>query len=120
MLRIIAIIFGIAFIFVGVAGFLSTFVKNGLLFGIFEMGSLHSIAFIVTGVLAIMCATRFKSTKLYFKIVGIVYAIVAIVGFWRGGDLYILHVNLADNVLHIVIGVIAIYLGFAAKTKEAV
>jgi hypothetical protein len=115
MLRIIAILFGIGFIFAGVAGFLPQFISDGLLFGLFEVNTMHNIVHLVSGVLAIMAATSYKYAKLYFQIFGVIYAIVAIVGFWKGGDLYIMHMNMADNILHTGIAVIALYLGFSTK-----
>jgi hypothetical protein len=117
MLRTIAILFGIAFIFAGVAGFLPSFNPNGLLFGYFEVNSMHNIVHLVTGVLAIMASTSYRFTKIYFSVFGLIYTVVAIWGFWNNGDLYLMHVNTADNILHIVIGVLAIYLGFSAKRQ---
>ena len=116
MLRMIAILFGIGFVFAGVAGFLpDTFLKDGLLFGYFEVNTMHNIVYIVTGVLAIMAATNLKYTILFFKLFGLVYTVTAIWGFWSGGDLVMMHANTADNILHLVTGVIALYLGFSAK-----
>ena len=77
MIRFIAVLFGIAFIFGGVAGYMPAFTINGALLGIFEVNNVHNIVHIVSGVLAIMAATSFKYTKLYFLIFGIVYTAVA-------------------------------------------
>ena len=118
MLRIMAILFGIGFIFAGVAGFLPSFTTDNLLLGYFEVDGMHNIAHITSGVLAIMAATSLKYTRWYFQLFGIIYALLGIVGFWRGGDLYFMTVNFADNILHSVIGVLALYLGFFFKSKE--
>lgn len=117
MLRMIAILFGIAFIFAGVAGFMDIFMKDGMLFGIFMVDSLHNMVHIVTGVIAIMAATNLRFTKLFFMVFGVVYTMIAIWGFWTGGDLMIMHANMSDNVLHLVVGVLAIYLGFSANAR---
>ena len=119
MLRIIAILFGIGFIFAGVAGFLPTFIKDGLLFGYFEVNNVHNMVHMVTGVLAIMASTSYRFTKLFFKLFGLIYTVVAIWGFWNNGDLYVMHVNMADNILHIVVGVVSIYLGFSPSKSQA-
>jgi hypothetical protein len=116
MLRIIAILFGIAFIFAGVAGFMPMFMQDGLLFGYFMVDSLHNLVHIVTGVIAIMAATSYRLTRGFFKIFGVIYFIVAIWGFWTG-DLILIHVNTADNILHLVVGLIAIYLGFSKSAR---
>lgn len=113
MIRFIAVLFGIGFIFAGVAGFLPSFTPNGLLFGIFEVNSMHNIVHLVSGVIAIMAATSHYFSRLFFQVFGVIYSIVAILGFARGGDLFIMHANMADNFLHLGIGVIALLLGFA-------
>lgn len=114
MIRFIAVLFGIAFIFGGVAGYRSEFMTNGLLLGLFEVDNMHNIVHIVSGVLAIMAATSLKFTKLYFLLFGLVYTAVAILGFVRNGDLMMMHVNMADNYLHLGIGVISLLLGLIA------
>lgn len=119
MLRFFAILFGIAFIFGGVAGFLPTFVDGNLLFGYFQVNTMHNIIHIASGVIAIMASTSIRYTRLYFQIFGVVYALTAIAGFWTGGDLMMMQVNLADNILHTVIGVVSMYLGFFVKHKQA-
>lgn len=117
MLRFFAVLLGIGFIFAGVAGNMPMFMQDGLLFGFFEVNSMHNLFHIVTGVIAIMAATRYMLTKLFFKLLGIVYTAIAIYGFYTGGDLIIMHVNLYDNILHIAVGVLSLFLGFT-KSKE--
>lgn len=115
MLRALAIVFGIVFIFIGVAGFFPALTPNGFLFGFFEVDTMHNVVHIVSGVIAIMAATNYRYTKLFFQVFGIIYGVVAILGFARGGDLFMMHVNTADNVLHVFISVVALYLGFIFK-----
>jgi hypothetical protein len=118
MLRIIAVLFGIGFIFAGVAGFLPSFMPNGLLLGLFEIDMMHNIVHIVSGVVAIMAATSYHYSRLYFRVFGVLYAIVTVAGFWKG-QVYIMHMNMADNFLHLVITLIALYLGFFFKKRAA-
>ena len=118
LLRMIAIVFGIVFIFAGVAGFLSMFMTNGLLFGFFEVSHLLSLFYLASGVLAIMAATRTRYAHLYFRVFGVVYILLSAVGFARNGDAYVTHVNMADNILHLVIALIALYFGFSAKHRR--
>jgi len=121
MIRLIAVLFGVGFIFAGVAGFFPSFMPNGLLFGLFEVDSMHNIVHIASGVIAIMAATSHKYSRLYFQIFGIVYAIVAILGFVLNGDLsfMMMHVNMADNFLHLGIAIVALYMGFFFRRVEA-
>lgn len=119
MIRLVTILFGVALIFAGVAGFVPALTINGALFGIFEVDAMHNIVHIVTGVLAIMAATNLRLTKLFFTIFGIVYTLIAIIGFARDGDLFIMHVNLADNFLHLGIGLFSIYLAYHIHKHSA-
>lgn len=117
MLRIMAVLFGIGFIFVGVAGFLPVFFYNNLLFGIFEVDTMHNFFHIVSGVIAIMCATDYRSTVWFFRLFGILYGLIAIAGFVLHGDFgfLMMHMNLGDNLLHTAIAIAALYLGFSRK-----
>ena len=119
-LRMIAILFGIGFIFAGVAGFLPQFTQNGLLFTLFEVSTMHNLADLVIGVIAIMAATSYYHSRLFFQVLGLVFAVVAIAGFALQGDLGFMkmHFNMADNILNIIIAAIALYLGFALTKAE--
>src|SRR3990167_355456 len=111
VVRFFAVLFGIVFIFAGVAGFLPTFTLDGLLFGYFTTHPIHNVVHMVTGVIAIMAATSYRASRLFFQLFGLVYSVIAIWGFWSNGDLLIMHVNAADNILHIIIGVLALLIG---------
>ena len=115
MLRILAILFGIGFIFAGIAGFLPSFTTDERLFGLFEVNVMHNVLHLISGVIAIMAATRYQYAKWYFEVLGLFYAIIAILGFARDGNLFIMHTNIVDNIFNILIAVIALYLGFSAK-----
>lgn len=119
MIRIMAIVFGVGFIFAGVAGFLPIFYMDDLLFGLFQVDAMHNIVHLASGIIAIMAATQYKYSIWYFKIFGIVYGLVTIAGFVWQGDLgfMMMHMNMADNILHTVISVIALYLGFFSTKK---
>lgn len=119
LVRIIAILFGIGFIFSGVAGFLPSFTPDGLLFGLFMVDTMHNIVHLVSGVIAIMAATSLKYSLLYFKIFAIIYGIVTVLGFWMQGDLHfmMIHMNMADNFLHLGITLVSLYVGFFMHRK---
>ncbi|TAK72929.1 MAG: DUF4383 domain-containing protein [Gammaproteobacteria bacterium] len=117
--RSLAVLFGIGFIFAGVAGFLPQFTTDGMLFGLFATDTMHNLVHIISGVIAIMAATSFKYARLYFEVFGIIYLLVALAGFWLNGELLMMQMNFADNLLHLAIGVVAVYVGFSAKNKLA-
>lgn len=117
MIRFLAILIGIVFICAGVAGFMPVFTTNGALFGFFMVNDIHNIIHIASGVVAIMAATSFKWTKLYFLIFGIIYFVASIIGFARG-DLFFMRVNTADNFLYMGFGVVSLLLWYYASRKQ--
>lgn len=117
-LRVLAFLFGIAFIFAGIAGFLPQFTPEGLLFGYFEVDSFHNSIHLITGLLAILASVQ-NFSKLFFQVFGVLYAIVTIVGFWKGGDFFgIMHMNPYDNYLHLGITIVTLYFGFLFKRTK--
>jgi hypothetical protein len=111
MIRLIAIIFGVAFVFIGVAGFMPAFASQNSM--------LQNMAYIVSGVVAIMSATHIKLTQLYFLIAGIIYIVAAALGFGRHGDLFIIHVTTSDNFLHLAIGITFVYLAYYTRRQHS-
>ena len=88
--------------------------SDGHLLGIFEVDTLHNIIHLATGLVAFWAAASVANARLFFKIFGLVYALVTILGFTMDGDvLGLIHTNMADNLLHLVIAVVALYAGFS-------
>jgi len=116
--RLLTILIGILFISLGVAGFIAVFNYQTHLFSFFEIAKMNSFLYVMVGVLAIMAATQFKFIRIYFKTFGILYCLLAIAGFWRDGNLVIMHVNIPDNCFHLVVGCIFLYLGFFKKAAR--
>ncbi len=114
--RIVALAIGIVFTLIGLLGFLSSAsMRPGSLAG-FEVDVVHNLVHLVTGILALLAAFTGWS-RLFNQIFGIVYLIVGILGLfpalYPGGMLLgIMHVNGADNILHLVVGIIAAGVGF--------
>lgn len=116
-LRVFAFIFGIGFIFAGISGFIPALTPDGYLFSLFEVNSMHNIVHIASGVVALLAASKTSLARWYFIIFGFVYTAVAILGFANSGDVFGMHVNMADNFLHLFIGVVALFLGLTFKAK---
>lgn len=112
--------FGIIFILVGILGFIPGITSNGHLLGIFEVNTLHNIIHLLSGIIALMCAGSAMKAKTYFKIFGVVYGLVTVVGFLQGNTvLGLIGVNVADNLLHLLISIIALVLGFGGSKPSA-
>src|SRR3989338_3556486 len=120
IVRKLAVIFGVAFIAAGIAGFIPGLVTDGnLLLGIFEIDSMHNGVHLLSGIIALVSATQFSYARLYFQVFGVIYTIVAILGFITEGNM--MHMNMADNLLHLVIGIASLYIGFVlSKSIESI
>lgn len=112
--------FGIVFILIGILGFIPGVTDaDGMLLGIFQVDALHNVIHLLSGIVALLCAGSHAGAKSYFKIFGVIYALVTILGFVGGGNvLGLIMVNGADNVLHLVIAVVALALGFGGPKKS--
>jgi hypothetical protein len=115
-IRTFAILFGIVFIAVGIAGFLPMFTTDNMLLGLFMVDPMHNWVHIASGIVAFLAATKIGYAKLFFQVFGIVYGLVAILGFVWNGDLILMQVNMADNFLHAAIAVVSLYLGFIFRS----
>ena len=117
MIKTFGIIFAVVFILIGILGFIPVLAPGGKLLGLFEVDALHNIVHLLSGILAgaAVLSGDIKYMKLYFQIFGIVYALVTILGFVLSGNLYFMMVNMADNILHLVIAAASLYIGFGLK-----
>lgn len=110
--------FAAVFLLIGILGFVPGITTaDGYLLGIFEVGAMHNIIHLLTGAVAALAAWKSAHySRLYFQIFGVVYALVTIIGFVQGSSvLGLFGVNMADNVLHLVIAAAALWFGFGAK-----
>ena|SRR5579872_2385870 len=119
MARKVSLLFGIVFLVCGIGAYVPMLSSNGMLFGLFAVDSMHNIVHIVVGVLALAVYMRESYAKLFFRVVGIVYLIFALVGFFHGGDVYLMQDNMADSILYLVFAIIGLYFGFLFKKASA-
>lgn len=112
-------VIGAVFILIGLLGFV-----NDPILGIFEVNPMHNIVHLVSGILAVVFAGKPEAQARKFALIlGIVYALVTILGFIQGeGDLLgLVEINNADNYLHVLLTVVllAIGLGKLSGTTES-
>ena len=112
--RVVALVIGIVFLIIGILGLL-LHPTGGSLFG-FQVNLVHNLVHLVTGVLGIGAAF-FGWSRRFNQVFGIIYLVLGILGlfpvFYFGGKLLgLLAINGADNVLHIVVGIVAAGVGF--------
>lgn len=114
-IRALSAVFGVVFILAGIAGYVPALTPDGNLLGYFEVDSMHNIVHLVSGAIALLAYYKSEYARLYFRIFGIIYGVVAVIGFANSGNLFLMHVNMADNWLHLVIALVALYIGFLYK-----
>jgi hypothetical protein len=117
-----AILFGIIFLIVGALGFVPAATPNEMLLGIFHVNAAHNVVHLLSGAVALICGLNGAgASRWYFRIFGLVYGLVAVLGFVQG-DTHLLGLianNQADVWLHVAISVVALILGFAVREPVA-
>src|SRR5438105_5476653 len=82
MIKSAAILFGIVFLVVGILGFVPAVTPDEMLFKIFHVNAAHNIVHIASGIIFLLAAMAgVGAAKTWFKVFGIIYAVVAIWGF---------------------------------------
>lgn len=122
MLKKAANVFGWVLLVVGVLGFVPGITTDGHLLGIFDVNTVHNLIHIVSGLAALYLARQGEAqSQMFFKVFGVIYGLVAILGFFSG-DMPVLGIvsnNMADTWLHVVIALVSLYLGFGTKGSSA-
>lgn len=126
--RYYALIMGIIFAVIGVAGFIPGLLSpleeplavealSGRLLGLFPVNVLHSLVHLLFGVWGIAAYRSYAGARNYSRVVAISYAVLTVFGFIPGlhtlFGLVPLHGN--DIWLHALIALSAAYFGFAAR-----
>ncbi len=117
MTKTLAKVFGLVFLLVGLLGFVSNPIIGTT--GIFMTNSAHNIVHILIGLVLLLTAKREATAALWMKIIGAVYLLVALLGFFSntGMVLGFISVNSADNWLHLVLAVVLLGVGLMAKKE---
>ena len=126
--RTFALLFGIAFLAIGVAGFLPgsttaphaghpdlTVTANyGQVFGLFPVNILHNIVHILFGLWGLLSYKSLGAAKGYAKGVAMAYAVLTVAGFVPGLDTMFGLVPLYGNDiwLHALLALVAAYFGW--------
>jgi len=122
--KLYATVLGAVLTAVGILGFVPGLSPNGDLLGIFAIDPLHNSIHILSGVvgLAVAFSARGAYARYYALIFGLVYGLVTLIGFIQGTTvLGLINVNLADNILHLLITAasLAVFAVTATRSKVA-
>ena len=122
----LALVFGVAFLGIGILGFIPGITSNfddisfagkdsdAELLGLFQVSILHNIVHLLFGIAGLALARTWESARTYLLGAGVIYAILFIYGLFVGGDddANFVPVNGWDDALHLVlaIGLLGSYL----------
>ncbi|HET7692065.1 MAG TPA: DUF4383 domain-containing protein [Gemmatimonadota bacterium] len=121
----IAQIFGWVFVLVAVWGFFITggSMEAGMdapaILGLFPVNVLHNLAHLLLGIWGIVASRSFGSARSYAQIAGILYLVLAVLGFVDPTGFGLLPLGGGDIGLHAVLGLILAGVGFTAKQGRA-
>jgi hypothetical protein len=128
-----ALIVGVVFLVVGVAGFVPGLTSDvgdlhgaghgsgAMLLGLFQVSVLHNIVHLLFGIAGVALARRFRTSKLYLIVGGLVYAVLWIYGLVidKDSQANFVPLNTADDWLHFVLAVGMIGLGVLLGRRRA-
>ena len=116
--RMAAIVIGIVFIAVGVLGFIPNPLISAT--GLFAANSMHNLVHIVSGLVLLAGAYTGLGSALALKIIGAVYGLVTILGLIVGPGMLlgIVHINAADNWLHVFLTIVILGAGFLLPEEK--
>ncbi|MCS6553597.1 DUF4383 domain-containing protein [Curtobacterium flaccumfaciens] len=119
-----ALVVGIVFLLVGIAGFVPGITTGdlsgaghesmGMLLGIFQVSVLHNIVHLLFGVVGLFAANRASGSRMYLVLGGIVYFVLWVYGLFTAGHssgANFVPLNNADNWLHLVLAIGMVALG---------
>ena len=121
MVKTMAVLFGVVFLLVGILGFVPAVTKDQMLLGIFHVNAAHNVVHLLSGAVALFCGmSSVSASRMYFRIFGVVYAAVAVMGFMMGDTLLLglISNNTAVTWLHVAIAAVSLLLGFMPVSAE--
>jgi arginine exporter protein ArgO len=121
----VALVVGIVFLLVGIAGFIPGLTSGygdmgfagmnsmAMLLGVFQVSVLHNIVHLLFGIVGLVSSRTARASKRFLIIGGIVYAVLWIYGLVidQSSPANFVPLNSADNWLHLVLAVGMILLG---------
>jgi Domain of unknown function (DUF4383) len=127
MAKTLALLFGVIFLVVGALGFVpaATHDVDGMpmLLGIFHVNFVHNVVHLASGAVFLLCGMAGAgASRMFFKIFGIIYAIVAVLGFMPSNATSIMGLmsnNPAVTYLHVALAILMLAIGFAPSGSSS-
>ena len=118
----VAQIFGLMFIVVAVAGFVTSggsmdadMETAPRIFGLFPVNLLHNLAHLLFGIWGVLAARSWGGARAYCQIAGVAYLGLAVLGFFTPETLGLMPIGGNDIWLHALLGIALAAIGFTAK-----
>jgi hypothetical protein len=123
----VAQIFGVVFILAAIGGFLATGMTNmesdpataPHALGLFPVNVLNNIVHLVFGIWGLAASRTFGGAKSYAQIAGVIYIVLAVLGFVSPNGFGFVPLGGNDIWLHAVFGVVLAGVGFTARDRVA-
>ncbi len=120
MAKKLAVVFGIVFVIFGVLGFINNpIVGRPETNPIFLTNAIHDLVHLLIGVVLLLASSKGnKASTTALKVFGVIYLVLFLNGLIDSEKLLgFIPQNVADTYLHIVLAIILLIAGFAAKDK---
>ena len=114
-----AVVIGLVFVAVGIVGFFPNPLVSPT--GLFAVNTAHNLVHLISGVVLLAGAYSALGASLALKVIGVVYALVAILGLVTDGTMLLglIAVNHADHWLHVALAAVILAAGFLLDDEVA-
>ena len=126
--QVYALVIGLTLVVAGIVGFFysASFstgdgTERDAVLGIFDVNGWHNLVHIASGAIGLFVAASYGGARLYALGLGVVYLVVAALGFIAGdGDeiFNLIPINTEDNFLNLLIGIAGVGAGLATPARE--
>lgn len=126
MIRRVALMFGIVFVLVGLLGLFSSGGMSmeadpapAMVLGMFPVNLLHNLVHLAFGAWGLVASRSFGASKSYAQIAGVIYIVLAVLGFVTPTTFGLIPIGGNNIWLHAVLGIVLAGVGFTAKPETA-
>jgi hypothetical protein len=115
--RTVAAVFGVVYLLVGIYGFIAT--PEGDLLGLFPVNQIHHIVHMVIGVVLLYGATSTPNAIMTNRAMGVVLAVVGVLGLISSDGFGIMPIGGSDIWLHLGTAAVLLIAGFMPERESA-